>query len=124
MEEGREAGNTARILKFSADGTFIKEWGQIGVRHGEFRTPHGLAFDSQGRLWVSCVASHPHAKPGIEPRDSIIVLEDLDKDYLRNVLKRYDGHLGRTAKHAGIHRKSLYNKIKRYGIKAGRGSDD
>ena len=39
IEEGREAGLTARIMKFSPDGTFIKEWGQIGVEHGEFRTP-------------------------------------------------------------------------------------
>ncbi len=58
MEEGREAGDTARILKFSADGTFIKEWGQIGVQHGEFRTPHALVFDSQGRLWVADRGNH------------------------------------------------------------------
>ena len=58
MEEGLAAGNTARILKFSPDGTFIKEWGQIGVRHGEFRTPHALAFDSQGRLWVADRGNH------------------------------------------------------------------
>jgi DNA-binding beta-propeller fold protein YncE len=58
MEEGRKAGKTGRVLKFSADGTFIKEWGQIGVRHGEFRTPHALAFDSQGRLWVADRGNH------------------------------------------------------------------
>ena len=58
MEEGREAGYTSRIMKFSADGTFIKEWGQIGVRHGEFRTPHALVFDSQGRLWVADRGNH------------------------------------------------------------------
>ncbi len=58
MQEGLEAGRTARILKFSADGTFIKEWGQIGVRHGEFRTPHALVFDSQGRLWVADRGNH------------------------------------------------------------------
>ena len=58
MEEGREAGDTARILKFSADGTFIKGWGQIGVQHGEFRTPHALVFDSQGRLWVADRGNH------------------------------------------------------------------
>ena len=58
MQEGLEAGQTARILKFSPDGTFIKEWGQIGVRHGEFRTPHALAFDSQGRLWVADRGNH------------------------------------------------------------------
>ncbi len=58
MQEGLEAGRTARILKFSPDGTFIKEWGQIGVRHGEFRTPHALVFDSQGRLWVADRGNH------------------------------------------------------------------
>ena len=58
MQEGLEAGRTARILKYSADGTFIKEWGQIGVRHGEFRTPHALVFDSQGRLWVADRGNH------------------------------------------------------------------
>ena len=55
---GRESGQTGRILKFSADGTFIKEWGQIGTLHGEFRTPHALAFDSQGRLFVADRGNH------------------------------------------------------------------
>ena len=58
IEEGREAGLTGRIMKFSPDGTFIKEWGQIGVEHGEFRTPHALEFDSQGRLWVADRGNH------------------------------------------------------------------
>lgn len=58
MEEGRAAGATARVIKFSPDGTRIKEWGTIGVRHGEFRTPHALAFDSQGRLWVADRGNH------------------------------------------------------------------
>ena len=58
MAAGREAGATGRILKYSADGTFIKEWGQIGTLHGEFRTPHALAFDSQGRLFVADRGNH------------------------------------------------------------------
>jgi sugar lactone lactonase YvrE len=58
MEEGRAAGATARIIKFAPDGTRIKEWGRIGVRHGEFRTPHAMAFDSQGRLWVADRGNH------------------------------------------------------------------
>lgn len=58
MEEGRAAGSTARIIKFTPDGTRIKEWGQIGVRHGEFRTPHAMEFDSQGRLWVADRGNH------------------------------------------------------------------
>ena len=58
MEEGRAEGSTARIIKFAPDGTRIKEWGQIGVRHGEFRTPHALEFDSHGRLWVADRGNH------------------------------------------------------------------
>lgn len=58
MEEGRAAGNTARIMKFAPDGTFIKQWGQIGVRHGEFRTPHAMEFDSYNRLWVADRGNH------------------------------------------------------------------
>jgi sugar lactone lactonase YvrE len=55
---GLERGATSRISKFSPDGTFIKSWGKIGVKHGEFRTPHALAFDSQGRLWVADRGNH------------------------------------------------------------------
>jgi hypothetical protein len=43
----------ARIVKFSKDGKYIKEWGKLGSGPGEFRTPHGLAFDSKGRLFVA-----------------------------------------------------------------------
>ncbi len=58
MADGRSAGLTARVMKFAPDGTFIKQWGEIGVRHGEFRTPHALAFDSRGRLWVADRGNH------------------------------------------------------------------
>ena len=34
------------------------EWGRIGTLHGEFRTPHALEFDSQGRLWVADRGNH------------------------------------------------------------------
>ncbi|MGD2131628.1 MAG: peptidyl-alpha-hydroxyglycine alpha-amidating lyase family protein [Maricaulaceae bacterium] len=51
-------GSTGRIIKFAADGTYLMEWGQIGPRHGEFRTPHALAFDSQGRLFVADRGNH------------------------------------------------------------------
>ncbi len=58
MDAGRANNQTARIMKFSADGTFIKQWGQIGHLHGEFRTPHSMAFDSRGRLWVADRGNH------------------------------------------------------------------
>ena len=43
----------ARISKFTSDGKFIKSWGKMGTVPGEFRTPHALAFDSKGRLFVA-----------------------------------------------------------------------
>lgn len=58
MQEGREAGQTARIMKFTPEGEFIMEWGQIGTLHGEFRTPHALEFDAEGRLWVADRGNH------------------------------------------------------------------
>ncbi|MEX2583280.1 MAG: peptidyl-alpha-hydroxyglycine alpha-amidating lyase family protein [Gemmatimonadota bacterium] len=53
--QGANAGlNTvARIAKFDRNGNFLESWGRIGTAPGEFRTPHGLAFDSRGRLFVA-----------------------------------------------------------------------
>ncbi len=51
-------GSTGRILKYTADGEFIKEWGEIGIGPGEFRTPHALEFDSRGRLFVADRGNH------------------------------------------------------------------
>jgi sugar lactone lactonase YvrE len=43
----------ARISKFTKDGKFVKSWGKLGSGPGEFRTPHSLALDSRGRLFVA-----------------------------------------------------------------------
>ena len=58
MDEARAAGLTGRIVKFSADGEYILEWGEIGTDHGQFRTPHAMEFDAQGRLWVADRGNH------------------------------------------------------------------
>ena len=42
-----------RITKWAPDGTFIKSWGTWGYEDGQFRAPHSLAMDSQGRLFVA-----------------------------------------------------------------------
>lgn len=43
----------ARITKFTRDGKFVKTWGRLGSGPGEFKTPHGVAFDEAGRLFVA-----------------------------------------------------------------------
>jgi DNA-binding NtrC family response regulator len=40
----------------------------------------------------------------------------VEKDYLRRILKRYRGHLGRAAEHAGLGRRTLYNKMQVHGL--------
>jgi sugar lactone lactonase YvrE len=52
VADGHGGDTNARIVKFSSSGTFIKAWGKKGTGPGEFDTPHALAFDSKGRLFV------------------------------------------------------------------------
>jgi streptogramin lyase len=47
------ADYVTRIVKFTKDGKFIKAWGKLGSGPGEFRSPHALAMDSRGRLFVA-----------------------------------------------------------------------
>jgi len=55
VAEGHSSNQTAhaRISKFDKTGKFIKAWGQRGAAAGEMDQPHGLAFDSKGRLFVA-----------------------------------------------------------------------
>jgi DNA-binding beta-propeller fold protein YncE len=53
VADGHGTGGNNRIMKFSADGRFIRQWGTTGDGPGEFRDPHALAMDSQGRLFVA-----------------------------------------------------------------------
>jgi sugar lactone lactonase YvrE len=46
------ANSTARVMKFSKDGTLIRSYGKLGKDPGDFDQPHALAMDSRGRLFV------------------------------------------------------------------------
>jgi len=50
--DGHGGASNARVLKFSKDGRLIKTWGKKGAAPGDFETPHSLAMDSRGRLFV------------------------------------------------------------------------
>src|SRR5262249_947257 len=51
--DGHGGNTNGRIMKFSKDGKLIKTWGKKGPGPGEIDTPHALAMDSQGRLFVA-----------------------------------------------------------------------
>lgn len=42
--------------------------------------PMAIQFDARGRLWVANTPTWPHALPGQQPQDSLVVLEDVDGD--------------------------------------------
>jgi len=44
-------------------------------------------------------------------------LESLEEDHIKRVLKEFDGNVTHSARALGIDRVTLYNKIKKYGIK-------
>ncbi len=44
-------GNS-RVAKFSPSGQFLFDWGTKGKGPGQFNTPHGIALDGEGRVYV------------------------------------------------------------------------
>ncbi len=53
VADGHDAGGNNRIVKFDKQGKYLGEWGTTGDNDGQFRDPHALAMDSQGRLFVA-----------------------------------------------------------------------
>jgi len=43
----------ARVVKFSPEGKYLLEWGTRGEGAGEFRLPHNVVVDGQGRVYVT-----------------------------------------------------------------------
>jgi DNA-binding beta-propeller fold protein YncE len=52
VADGHGGETNARVVKFSSDGKFITSWGKKGTAPSEFDTPHAIALDSTGRLFV------------------------------------------------------------------------
>jgi hypothetical protein len=43
----------SRVAKFDAHGDWVKSWGQKGTKEGEFDTPHSIAADASGNIYVA-----------------------------------------------------------------------
>jgi DNA-binding NtrC family response regulator len=54
-----------------------------------------------------------------EPLAAVLhrVTAAVEREYLKRVLKRFKGHLGKTSQHSGLNRRTLYNRMQSYGLK-------
>lgn len=52
VTDSHRNGKNNRVVRFTRDGTFVKEWGKKGSGPGEMSEPHTIAIDSRGRLFV------------------------------------------------------------------------
>jgi sugar lactone lactonase YvrE len=52
VTDSHRNGRNNRVVRFTRDGTFVKEWGRKGTGAGELSEPHTIAIDSRGRLFV------------------------------------------------------------------------
>src|SRR5579864_1425463 len=43
----------SRVAKFDKDGHWVKQWGAPGTKQGEFNTPHSIAADAKGNIYVA-----------------------------------------------------------------------
>jgi DNA-binding beta-propeller fold protein YncE len=52
VTDSHRNGRNNRVVRFTKDGRYVKEWGHKGSARGELSEPHTIAIDSRGRLFV------------------------------------------------------------------------
>ena len=98
----RELQNVVERAVILAPGTQIQERDlPERLRRGPARKMAMPAFDAE------------------EPLGTILerLASGVEREYLKRVLRKYHGHLGLTAQHAGLNRRTLYNKLRSYGLR-------
>ena len=103
-DDGFRAGREPKTLKYPTPEESIA---QMKVPEGfevqlfaserdfpELANPTQMAFDSRGRLWVSCMINYPQWLPGsAKPGDKLLIFEDTDNDGKADVCKTFCDNL-------------------------------
>ena len=114
VADGHGGNTNARIVKFDKNGKFIKTWGKKGTAPGEFDTPHSLAMDSKGRLFV---ADRNNNRIQIFDQDGKFLEEwkqfsRISGLYIRNDIVYAADSESNTARHAGWKRGIRIGNVK------------
>lgn len=59
------------------------------VQFPELANPVGMTFDARGRMWLTTIPSFPHALPGKDPDDRVLILTDKDGDGKADEVKTF-----------------------------------
>jgi DNA-binding NtrC family response regulator len=67
-------------------------------------------------------AARKFAVPSFDAEEPLTTLlgrlsSAVEREYLKRVLRKYHGHVGRTAEHSGLNRRTLYNKMREHGLR-------
>ena len=52
VTDSHRNGKNNRVVRFTKDGRYVREWGKKGSGRGEISEPHTIALDSRGRVFV------------------------------------------------------------------------
>ena len=88
--------------------------------HGRTVDLSDLPNDMRAQAPVEEHLPNPLSADASEPLRAIVerATAQVERAYLHRVLHRHGGHLSRSAKAAGITRRTLYSKMKTYGLDA------
>ncbi len=89
------------------------------TRAGQRLEREHLSRDITGDQDVGASSGALHVNDNVPLKENLArVCQQVERAYLYKALKRHRGHLGNTAKWAGITRRTLYTKMKQYGLVA------
>ena len=89
------------------------------TRSGQRLEREHLSRDITGDRDVASAAGALHVDESVPLKDNLDrVGQQVERIYLYKALKHCAGHLGKTAEFAGITRRTLYTKMKQYGLEA------
>ncbi len=85
------------------------------VRELENAIERAMVVGKKPEIIVEDLPLHLNGK--VRSSDNLIKLDDLEKNHIEKILEKAGGNITRAASLLGIDRVTLYNKIKKYGLK-------